>query len=198
MSQNGMFTGLPISRDPSFKSTSTSSDIPDSKSDWNASVMMFLIKSVFWNIDDSHTFAGLISTGKRSCDTTCMLAFKFVQDTAIPQDTFFHFSTLHFKLSIVCLLIPPHLWNRWPMVVHLPETTCPMIMLMSFPFPFWLRVSNGFHNTCVLTANPSWKSSRRLYWETATELKISRRKACVNTYFWYCHDITWKLVITRV
>jgi len=36
------------------------------------------------------------------------------------------------------------------------------------------------------------------YWETSTEPRMNRRKACANTYLWSCQDITWKLVMARV
>ena len=135
--------GLPILGDPCFKLTNTSSSNQDSpvslRCAWNH---VFDKVSMSWGIKDGHTILAGLELPQRdtSGDTMLTFSFQFIQNSVVLEGALPHLSSLLLKFFHVFLSSPPHLWIRWPAVVDLTESTCPVPIWWyeSLPFPFWL------------------------------------------------------------
>ena len=86
-------------------------------------------------------------------DTTLTSIFHFIQDTGILEGALFHLSRLFLKFLWFLCQLPPFV-DQMGMNVKLTWAMCPMMrVLWVFSFATWLRLSGGFHNTCVLVEN---------------------------------------------
>ena len=181
----------PILGDICFKLTNTSSNNQDSTVSlrWPCN-RVFDKVSVSWGINDGHLIlVGFkFPQGDINGGTTLIFSFQFIQGPGTPEGALPHLSSLLLKFVDGSFVGPTTFVDQMASSGRLAGIyTSNNHSVESFPFPFWLGFSGGFLETCVLAANPLWKSPQWILMEKTLNHRGSDQCIIVYSGSWVTH-----------